>query len=416
MPDTFGGRLRHAWNAFVNPTPVNYNAYQHYSGVRPDRTRLSYGNEKSVVSAIYTRIGIDVAQVGVQHVRLDQNGSFTEVMSSGLQKCLSVEANIDQSGRALIQDIAMTLFDEGTAAIVPVDTTINPEKSGGFEINTLRVGTVIEWYPQHVRMRLYNDRTGQKEEIVMAKKAVAIIENPLYSVMNEQNSTLKRLVRKLNLLDATDEKLSAGKLDIIIQLPYSIKTDMRRAQAEERRKDIEVQLTGSSHGIAYIDGTEKVTQLNRPAENNLLEQVDSLTRMLYSQLGLTEGVFNGTADESEMLNYYNRTIEPILAAITEGMDRKFVTTTARTQGQKIIFTRDPFKLVPISQLADIADKFTRNEILSSNEVRSIIGMKPAKDPAADELRNKNLNQSKQPGNEAEIPVETETEGERQNGS
>ena len=402
-------RLQHAWSAFTNkPTAPVYRDLGQGSSIRPDRTTLSYGNERSIVQSIYTRLGIDVASVNIQHVRHDQNGRYTDIVNSGLQTCLTVEANIDQSGRALLQDIAMSMFDEGSVAIVPVETNLNPTLTGGYDILSLRTGKIIEWYPQHVRVKLYNDKTGLKEEIMLPKKVVAIIENPLYSVMNEPNSTLKRLIRKLNLLDANDEKASSGKLDIIIQLPYSIKSEMRKNQAEDRRKDIEAQLTGSAYGIAYIDGTEKITQLNRPAENNLMGQIEYLTSMLYSQLGLTESIFNGTADEKEMLNYYNRTIEPILSAVVEGMDRKFLTKTARTQGQRLQFFRDPFKLVPVTELANIADKFTRNEILSSNEIRSIIGYKPSTDPSADALRNKNINQAKAPGGgevEEDIPKE-----------
>ena len=402
-------RLQHAWSAFTTKAtaPVFRDIGQGYS-TRPDRTTLSYGNERSIVQSIYTRLGVDVAAVNIQHVRHDQNGRYTDVVNSGLQTCLTVEANIDQSGRALLQDIAMSMFDEGSVAIVPVDTNLNPNLTGGYDILSLRVGKILEWYPQHVRVKLYNDRTGLKEEVMLAKSVVAIIENPLYSVMNEPNSTLKRLIRKLNLLDANDEKANSGKLDIIIQVPYSIKSEMRKNQAEDRRKDIEAQLTGSTYGIAYIDGTEKITQLNRPAENSLMGQIEYLTSMLYSQLGLTESIFNGTADEKEMLNYYNRTIEPILSAIVEGMDRKFLTKTARTQGQRLQFFRDPFKLVPVTELANIADKFTRNEILSSNEIRSIIGYKPSTDPSADALRNKNINQAKAPGGgevEEDIPKE-----------
>lgn len=417
MPETFGERLRHAWNSFTNP--VGYRTYDSIglgSGRRPDRAQMSYGNEKSVVSVIYTRIGIDVTSVDLRHVRVDENDRYISNVESGLNECLTVEANIDQSGRALVQDIVMTMFDEGSVAIIPVDTNINPTTSGGFDIRSIRTGVIMEWFPQHVKVRAYNEKTGLREDITLPKRNVAIVENPLYSIMNETNSTLKRLIRKINLLDGIDEKIGSGKLDIIIQLPYSVKSDLRREQAEERRASIQNQLTGSTHGIAYIDGTEKVTQLNRPAENNLLEQIESLTSMLYSQLGLTESIFNGTADEAEMLNYHNRTIEPILTAIVESMNRKFLTKTARTQGQTIKFFRDPFKLVPVSQLADIADKFTRNEILSSNEIRSLIGFKPSDEPSADELRNKNLNKSKDEEGEGSNEPEVEEEGEVQNGS
>lgn len=388
-------RLQHAWNAFKSrdPTIPTYTYGMSYA-TRPDRTRLTFGNKRSIVSAIYNRIGIDVAAVSIQHVRIDQNGRYSEKIDSSLNECLSVQANIDQSGRALIQDVVMSLCDEGTVAIIPVDTTLNPQVSGAFDIHSLRTGRILEWYPAHIRVEVYNERTGRKEELILPKKMVAVVENPLYSVMNEPNSTLKRLIRKLNLLDSIDEQSGAGKLDLIIQLPYVIKTEARRQQAETRRKDIEMQLAGSKYGIAYTDGSEKVTQLNRPAENNLMDQITYLTSMLYSQLGITEKVFDGTADESEMLNYYNRTIEPILASITDAMNRTFLTKTARTQGQKIIYIREPFKLVPVNNLAEIVDKFSRNEILSSNEIRALIGYKPVADSSADELRNKNLSMPK----------------------
>lgn len=395
MQETLTGRLQHAWNAFLNRDTTSFTRdYGSSYGSRPDRSKLRMGNEKSIISSIYTRIGIDVAAVSVQHVRIDQNGRFTEVIPSGLQECLTVQANIDQSGRALIQDAVMSMFDEGSVAIVPVETTLDPKVSGGYDISNLRVGNITEWFPQHVRVRLYNERIGQREDVILPKKMVAIIENPLYAVMNEPNSTLKRLIHKLNLLDGIDEQSSSGKLDLIFQLPYVIKTAARKEQAEIRRKDIEMQLAGSKYGIAYTDGSEKVTQLNRPAENNLMSQITYLTSMLYSQLGLTESVFDGTADEKVMLNYYNRTVEPILSAITDAMRRVFLTKTARTQGQAIMYFREPFKLVPVNDLAEIADKFTRNEILSSNEIRAVIGYKPVADGRADELRNKNLNEGK----------------------
>lgn len=388
-------RMYHAWNAFMTRDPTRYyNEYGTSYGTRPDRVRLKFGNEKSIVSSLYSRIGIDVASVSIKHVRLDKNGRFVDTIPSSLNECLTVQANIDQSGRALFQDAVLSMFDEGCVAIVPVDTTLDPKVSGSYDINTLRTGKIIEWYPGHIRVSLYNEQNGKKEEVILPKKMVAIVENPLYSVMNEPNSTLKRLIRKLNLLDAVDEQSGAGKLDLLIQLPYVIKTQARREQAEERRKDIEMQLAGSKYGIAYTDGSEKVTQLNRPTENNLMTQITYLTSMLYSQLGLTEGVFNGTADEAEMLNYYNRTVEPILSAITDAMNRTFLTKTARTQGQAIMFFREPFKLVPVNNLAEIVDKFTRNEVLSSNEIRAIIGYKPVDDPKADELRNANLSRAK----------------------
>lgn len=391
MPDSFVDRLKNAWNVFrygkteyLNNVGIGY-------GIRPDRIRLLLGTERSIISSIYTRIGIDVSSIPIQHVRLDQNGRFIESIQSGLNNCLTLEANIDQTSRAFIQDVAMSMCDEGSVAIIPVDTTINPIISGSYDILTMRTGRIIQWYPQHVRVNLYNQLTGQKEDIILSKTTVAIIENPLYSVMNEPNSTLKRLIEKLNLLDVIDQQSGSGKLDLIIQLPYVIKTLARKAQAEARRKDIETQLLDSKYGIAYTDGTEKITQLNRPAENNLMGQITYLTSMLYSQLGLTQGVFDGTANEEAMLNYYNRTIEPILSAITDGMKRIFLTKTGRTQGQSIIYIRDPFRLVPTKELAEIADKFTRNEILSSNEIRGIIGFKPSSDPKADALRNKNIN-------------------------
>ena len=388
-------RLQHAWNAFV----YNDNTYvdpQNLGGLstyKPDRVHFSRGVERSIVTSVYNRLALDVSSIAIKHVRLDENGRFKEEVDSGLQNCLNVEANIDQTGRAFLQDVVMSMLDEGCVAIVPVDTTIDPAKSGSYEINTMRTGKILEWYPAHVRVRVYNDKRGIHEEIVLPKSAVAIIENPLYAVINEPNSTMQRLIRKLNLLDVVDEQTSSGKLDLIIQLPYVIKTDARRKQAEERRKDIEMQLSGSKYGIAYTDGTERITQLNRPAENNLIKQVEYLTSMLYSQLGLTQSIMDGSADDKTMLNYYNRTVEPILAAITDEIKRKFLTKTARSQRQTIMYFRDPFKLTPVVDLAEIADKFTRNEIMTSNEIRQIVGMKPATDPSADELRNKNLNQS-----------------------
>lgn len=392
MSEPLRSRLKHAWNAFLNRDPTNsYFNKGHSSGTRPDRIRLTRGFERSIITAALNRIAIDVAAISIQHVRLDQNGRFLDTIPSGLNECLTLDANIDQTGRAFIQDVAMSLFDEGCVAIVPTDTTINPVVSGGYDIQSLRTGKILEWFPSDVRVRVYNERKGLKEELPLPKNMTAIIENPLYAVMNEHNSTLQRLIRKLNLLDAIDEQSGSGKLDLIIQLPYTIKTQARRDQAESRRNDIETQLTGSKYGIAYTDGTERITQLNRPVENNLMAQITYLTSMLYSQLGLTENVINGTADEKEMLNYYNRTIEPVLSAITDEMKRKFLTKTARSQLQSIVFFRDAFKLVPVSEIADIADKFTRNEIFSSNEVRAVVGYKPSNDPKADELRNKNLN-------------------------
>ena len=388
-------RLQHAWNAFV----YNDNSYTNpqnlggFSTYKPDRVHFSRGVEKSIVTSVYNRLALDASSIAIKHVRLDDNGRYVEEINSGLQNCLNVEANIDQTGRAFLQDVVMSMLDEGCVAIVPVDTTVNPTVSGSYEINTMRTGKILEWYPAHVRVRVYNDKKGIHEELTLPKSTVAIIENPLYAVINEPNSTMQRLIRKLNLLDVVDEQTSAGKLDLIIQLPYVIKSEARRKQAEERRKDIEMQLAGSKYGIAYTDGTERITQLNRPAENNLMKQVEYLTNMLYSQLGLTQSILDGSADEKTMLNYYNRTIEPIIAAIVDEIKRKFLTKTARAQKQSVMFFRDPFKLVPVENMAEIADKFTRNEIMTSNEIRQIVGMIPSKDPGADELRNKNLNQS-----------------------
>ena len=409
-----GDRLQHAWNAFFynDNTYVNPQNLGGFSTFRPDRVHFSRGVEKSIVTSVYNRIALDATSIAIKHVRLDDNGRFLEEMDSGLQNCLNVEANIDQTGRAFLQDVVMSMLDEGCVAIVPVDTTIDPAKSGSYEINTLRTGKILEWYPAHVRVRVYNDQKGIYEEVTLPKSMVGIIENPLYAVINEPNSTMQRLIRKLSLLDVVDEQTSSGKLDLIIQLPYVIKTDARKKQADERRKDIEMQLAGSKYGIAYTDGTEKITQLNRPAENNLMKQVEYLTGMLYSQLGLTQSIMDGSANDKTMLNYYNRTIEPILAAIVDEIKRKFLTKTARTQGQTIMYFRDPFKLVPVSDIAEIADKFTRNEIMTSNEIRQIVGMKPADDPSADELRNKNLNQSSEDiaaKQESGIPDEIQNE-------
>jgi len=392
MEMSFGSRLKHAWNTFLNKDPTGYypdiGAGNYY---RPDRPRLTRGNERSIVTSVYNRIAMDAAAISVQHVRLDENKRFLEIIESGLHNCLTMEANTDQTGRAFIQDAVMSMLDEGSVAIVPVDTSTDPEVSGSYDIHTMRTGKIVSWHPKHVRISVYNEATGMKEEILRPKSTVAIIENPLYAVMNEPNSTMQRLVRKLNLLDSVDEQSGAGKLDLIIQLPYVIKSDARRAQAENRRKDIENQLAGSKYGIAYTDGTERITQLNRAVENNLMKQIEYLTSMLYSQLGITQSILEGSADEKTMLNYYNRTIEPILAAIVDEMKRKFLTKTARSQSQSISFFRDPFKLVPVNELAEIADKFTRNELMTSNEFRPLIGMKPSTDPKADELRNKNLN-------------------------
>ena len=386
-------RLQHAWNAFANKDPT-YGSYGGYGGYsyRPDRPRFSRGNERSIVTAVLNKISIDCAAINIEHVRLDDNNRFVEVMNTGLNKCLTLEANIDQTGRAFIQDAVMSLMDEGCIAIVPVETTLNPNISGGFDITNMRVGKVLEWYPDKVSIRVYNEKTGQKQDIVMPKNTVSIVENPLYAVMNEPNSTMQRLIRKLNILDAIDEQSGSGKLDLIIQLPYLVRSQQRKQQAEERRKAIEDQLSNSKYGVAYTDGTEHVTQLNRSVENNLMSQIEYLTSMLYSQLGITQSVMDGTADDKTMLNYYNRTIEPILSAIVDEMKRKFLTKTARSQKQSIVFFRDPFRLVPVADLAEIADKMTRNEIMSSNEIRQIVGMKPSDDPKADELRNKNLSE------------------------
>ena len=406
-------RLQHAWNAFVynDNTYTNPQNLGGFSTFKPDRVHFSRGVEKSIVTSVYNRLALDVASLAIKHVRLDENGRYMEEVNSGLQNCLNVEANIDQTGRAFLQDVVMSMLDEGCVAIVPVDTTVNPAVSGSYEINTMRTGKILEWYPAHVRIRVYNDKKGIHEELTLPKSSVAIIENPLYAVINEPNSTMQRLIRKLNLLDVVDEQTSSGKLDLIIQLPYVIKSEARRRQAEERRKDIEMQLSGSKYGIAYTDGTERITQLNRPAENNLMKQVEYLTSMLYSQLGLTQSIMDGSADEKTMLNYYNRTIEPIIAAIVDEMKRKFLTKTARSQRQTVMYFRDPFKLVPVNEIAEIADKFTRNEIMTSNEIRQIVGMKPSDDPSADELRNKNLNQSGEEVEAKQAPEKIQNEKE-----
>lgn len=390
MEMSFGSRLKHAWNAFTGNIQMNYRDLGMSYSYRADRPRMSRGNERSIVTSVYNRIALDVAALNVQHVRLDENGRFLSVIDDGLNNCLTLEANVDQTARSFIQDVVISMFDEGSVAIVPVDTTTDPNVSGSYDIQSLRVGQILDWYPQYIRTRVYNEQTGRKEDIVVPKSAVAIIENPLYAVINEPNSTMQRLIRKLNLLDVIDEQSGSGKLDLIIQLPYVIKTEARRQQAENRRKDIENQLSGSKYGIAYTDGTEHITQLNRSVNNNLMSQIEYLTSMLYSQLGITQSILDGTADEKTMLNYNNRTIEPIISAIVDEMKRKFLTKTARSQHQSISFFRDPFKLVPVNDIAEIADKFTRNEIMTSNEIRQVVGMKPSEDPRADELRNKNL--------------------------
>lgn len=385
-------RLKHAWNTLNNRDPTErYRDVGAGYSYRPDRVGFSRGNEKSLVTSVYNRISLDVASLDIRHVRLDQNGRFKEQILSDLNKCLTLDANIDQTGRAFIQDIVISMLDEGCVAIVPTDTTISPKLSSAYDIQKMRTGKILEWYPLHVRVRIHNEQTGQKEDLLFPKSTIAIIENPLYAVMNEPNSTMKRLVYKLNLLDAVDEQSSSGKLDMIIQLPYVIKTAARREQADNRRKELEFQLSGSKYGIAYTDGTERITQLNRPVENNLMQQIEYLTSMLYSQLGITQAILDGSADEKTMLNYYNRTIEPIISAIIDEMKRKFLTKTAMSQGQSIVMFRDPFRLVPVSSLAEIADKFTRNEIMTANEIRQVIGIAPSIDPNADVLRNKNIN-------------------------
>ena len=409
----FGDRIKHAWNAFINEEYISYYTDGISYNYRPDRVRFSGGNERSIVTSVYNRIALDCAAIDIVHARLDENNRFLDVIQSGLNTCLNLEANIDQTGRAFLQDVVMSMLDEGCVAIVPVDTTLNPIEKGSYDILSMRTGKITEWYPTSVRIRLYNDRTGKQEEILLPKRTVAIIENPLYAVINEPNSTMQRLIRKLNLLDVVDDQVCSGKLDLIIQLPYVIKSEARRKQAEARRKDIENQLSGSKYGIAYTDGTERITQLNRPAENNLMGQFEYLTSMLYSQLGLTTSILDGSADDKTMLNFYSRTIEPIIAAIVDEMNRKFLTKTARSQKQSILYFRDPFKLVPVNDMAEIADKFTRNEILTSNEIRQVIGIKPSKDPNADELRNKNLSQPND--NKAKEFVEKESKEEIQNG-
>lgn len=404
-------RLQHAWNAFrfEEQARTTYRNTGYLTTHKPDRVRFTRGNERSIVTAVYNRIAMDAAAIEFKHVRMDENDRFTEEIKSGLHNCLSLEANIDQTSRAFFQDVVMSMMDEGCVAIVPVDTTMNPTVSGSYDILSMRTAKILEWYPAHVRVRVYNDKTGQHQDVTLPKNMVAIIENPLYAVVNEPSSTMQRLIRKLNLLDVIDEQSGSGKLDLIIQLPYVIKSEARRQQAENRRKDIEMQLAGSKYGIAYTDGTERITQLNRPAENNLMSQIEYLTSMLYSQLGITQTILDGTADDKTMLNYYNRTIEPIVSAIVDEMKRKFLTKTARAQKQSIMFFRDPFKLVPVNDLAEIADKFTRNEIMTSNEIRQIVGIKPSEDPAADELRNKNLSEPKENAQAKEQPIPKEQE-------
>lgn len=419
MDLSLGSRVKRLWNAFTNRDPTNYSSYygsgSSYS-YRPDRPRFTRGNERSIITSIYNRVALDVAGIDIRHARLDNSGRYKEDINSGLNNCLTLDANIDQTGRAFIQDVVMSMCDEGSVAIVPVDTTDNPNLTNSYDIETMRTGRITQWMPRHVKVRLYNDRIGRREDLILPKERVAIIENPFYAVMNEPSSTLQRLKRKLNLLDVVDEQASSGKLDLIIQLPYVIKSQARRQQAEDRRKDIENQLSGSRYGIAYTDGTERITQLNRPVENNLLKQIEYLTNLLYSQLSINQSVMDGTADEKTMLNYNNRTIEPIVSAIVDEMKRKFLTKTARSQGQSIVYFQDPFKLVPVSDIAEIADKLTRNEIATSNEIRQTIGWKPSTDPNADELRNKNLSE---PAGSSKVAVadaiKKETEEEIQNG-
>lgn len=415
MEINIGSRLKHAFNAFMNRDPTYKPTGSSYSS-RPDRPRLSRGNERSIITSIFNRIALDVAGIDIKHCRLDENNRYIEDIKSNLNECLSTEANIDQTGRAFIQDVVMSMLDEGCVAIVPVDTTINPKITSSYDILSMRTGKILDWYPEHVRVRVYNDKTGEKEDILLPKKQVGIIENPLYAVVNEHNSTMQRLKRKLALLDVTDEQTASGKLDLIIQLPYVVKTEARREQANRRRQDLEEQLAGSKYGIAYADGTEKITQLNRSLENNLLKQIEYLTNIVYSQLGITQEVLNGTADEKTMLNYNNRTVEPILSAIVNEMKRKFLTKTARSQGQSISYFTNPFKLVPVNDMAEIADKFTRNEIMTSNEIRQVIGMRPSDAPKADELINSNISQpdeTEQPYNE--MTEDSEEGGENQNG-
>ena len=403
MTNEIGSRLKRAWNAFLNnDRTYSYRDIGASSSIRPDRSRLTRGNERSIVTAVYNRIAIDCASIDMRHVYLDANKRYKGDVKSKLNTCLTVSANVDQTGRAFMLDIVMSLLDEGNVAIVPIDTEADPNVVDSFDVESLRTGRVVEWYPRDVKVNVYNDRTGQREDVIFSKKAVAIVENPFYAIMNEYNSTMQRLIRKLNLLDAIDEQSGSGKLDMIIQLPYVIKTEARKKQAEERRRSIEEQLMGSKYGIAYTDGSEKVTQLNRPVENNLMKQIEYLTSMVYSQLGITQTVLDGTADEKTMLNYNSRTVEPILSAIRDAMYRTFLTKTARTQGQSIMFFRDPFKLVSVSDLAEISDKMTRNEIMAPNEIRQIIGIAPSNDPAADELKNRNIRK----GNESPTPIDS----------
>lgn len=417
MPENFSSRLKHAWNAFLNKDPTERSSASYggasVSAVPIYRTRFTRGNERSIVTSVYNRIAMDVASLTFNHVRLDEDGRFKEVIDSGINTCLTLTANKDQTGRAFIQDAIMSMLDEGVVAIVPIDTNINPKLTGGYDVESMRTGRIIDWYPDSIRVSVYNDRKGYREELTVPKSIAAIVENPFYAVMNEPNSTVQRLIRKLNLLDVVDENSASKKLDLIIQLPYVVKGDIRKKQAEDRLKSITDQLARSDYGIAYTDGTERITQLNRPIENNLLKQVEYLTTMMYGQLGLSQAVMDGTADEKESLNYNNRTIEPIASAFVDALRWKFLTKTARSQKQSIVFFRDPFKLVPVENVAEIADKFTRNEIMTSNEFRQVIGMKPSDDPKADELRNSNISAPNEDGN-VQLPIE-EQEEENQNG-
>lgn len=414
-------RIQRGWNAFRNRDPTtDYRDYGESYYYRPDRPMFTRGNERSIATSVYNRIALDASSIMIQHVRLDENSRFSSVINSGLNNCLNLDANLDQTGRAFLQDVVMSMLDEGCVALVPVITDVNPDDTSSYEILSMRTGRIIEWRPEHVKVRAYNELTGRKEDLILPKSTVAIVENPLYAVINEPNSTMQRLIRKLSLLDVTDEQTASGKLDLIIQLPYVIKTPARQQQAEDRRKAIEMQLASSKYGIAYTDGTERITQLNRPAENNLMKQIEYLTNLLYSQLGITQTIMDGTADDKTMLNYYSRTIEPIVSAIVDELKRKFLTKTARSQGQSIMSFRDPFKLVPVNDLAELADKFTRNEIMTSNEIRQIVGMKPSDDPKADELKNSNISESKQEAQEQLDVVDEEIKendkgGENQNG-
>lgn len=406
-------RLQHGWNAFLNRDPTHApqdSGVMSSYGYRPDRPRTTRGNERSIATSVYNRIALDVAAINIKHCRLDKNERYIETINSKLNECLNIEANIDQTGRAFIHDVVLSMLDEGVVAIVPVETDLDPDITGSYDILSMRTGRILEWRPKHVRVQLYNERTGRKEEIWCPKSTIAIVENPLFAVMNEPNSTLKRLIRKLALLDVIDEQSGSGKLDLIIQLPYITKTKARKEQAEERRKSIEEQLSGSKYGVAYTDATERITQLNRSVENNLLKQIEYLTNLLWSQLGITQSVMDGTADEKTMLNYNNRTVEPIIAAIVDEMKRKFLTKTARSQSQTIKYFSDPFKLVPVNDIAEIADKFTRNEIMTSNEIRQIVGMKPSNDPKADQLINSNISQPAEEQQQSANVIEESKEG------